>query len=59
MCGTGWTIGQEFIPKPLHFLVKGIFAYLTVGWAFFSRLRSQPQICEQGAVAHDQSQLAD
>ena len=59
MCGTGWTISQEFIPKPLHFLVKCISAYLTAERTAFSRFRSQAQSCEQGAVARDQSQLAD
>ena len=47
MCGTGWTISQEFVPKPLHILVKYISAYLTAEWAAFSRLKTQAQSCEQ------------
>ena len=66
MCGIGWTISQEFIPRPLHFRAKCISAYLTAEWATFTcfnRFKFSPnkdsQSCVQGAVAHGQSQLAD
>ena len=44
MCRTGWTISQEFIPKPLHFLVKCISAYLTAEWAAFSRFNHRLRV---------------
>ena len=44
MCGTDWTISQEFIPKPLHFLVKCISAYLTAEWAAFSRFNHKLRV---------------
>ena len=47
MCGTGWSISQAFVPKPLHFLVKCISAYLTAEWPAFSRLKSQAQSFDQ------------
>ena len=60
MCGTGWTISQEFITRPLYFRVKYIYAYLTADWAAFSRFKfsSEQWLVASRSWLTDQESLA-